>query len=339
MLSQLGSAAAGTRLYAVAGRRIALEAAEEWCGRMAATFLSNFYLDSYDGGPEATEADLTVRISADDPPPVLSGLQVFQIRQGVCRTDGETYDLDVNENRVVVLPPAARRINVWMGRTERARHPTARVNVMAYVLHLALRRCSLYDLHSAGVVAPATGAGVLFVGDSNSGKSSLTLRLARAGWRYMSDDFLLLHEEGEGIKVRGLRRPFSVSASSLANCELPRLEEALGAPVNSDPSKRRLDPEVAFPGLRADSAVPRVVFFPVITGEPDSRAEPLGQADVLTRLLRLCPWSSFDVTGRDYVQFLARLARQVRGYALYSGRDMMADPGFAPAFVAAHANV
>ncbi|MCA1629225.1 MAG: hypothetical protein LC774_02430, partial [Acidobacteria bacterium] len=172
--------------------------------------------------PAAGVADCDVRVTAGSPPPPIpAGYQAFETEQGVGYTNGEAYHFVVNDSRVVVSPPASRRVEVWMGDSSEARHPVALVNVFSYVMHFALRRCDLYDLHAAGAVEPRSGAGALFVGNSNSGKSSLTVRLARAGWRYLSDDMLLLHELPDGgVRARGLRRQFSVSEESLAGCPL-----------------------------------------------------------------------------------------------------------------------
>jgi hypothetical protein len=209
---------------------------------------------------------------------------------------------------------------------------------MSSVLHIALRRCALYDLHAAGVVEPASGAGVLFLGDSNSGKTSLTLRLTRSGWSYLSDDLLVFYEGAEHIEAQGLRRVFSVAASNLVNCDLPRLEEALGVPAYADPNKRRLEPSVIFPERFAEACVPRVLYFASITGEKKSRMEEVGQSDALIRLVKLCPWSSFDVMARQNLNVLSRLVRQVKAYNLFAGRDVVDDPACAAALLSAHVN-
>lgn len=260
------------------------------------------------------------------------------MQHGVGYTDGEVYHLDVNESRVVVGSPASRKVDVWMGDSAVANHPVARVNALSYAMHFALRRCGLADLHAAGVVEPESGRGALFVGGSNSGKSSLTIRMARAGWSYLSDDMILLHETDEGVRAQGLRRQFSVSASSLAGCDLPHLEDALGTPVASDPDKRRLEPAVVFPQGRADSCRPEFIYFPVITGETQTRIESLSRAEVLLRLLKVYPWACFDAAGRGYLRFLERFVRQARGFALHAGRDVLMDVNFAPRLLARHIN-
>jgi hypothetical protein len=260
------------------------------------------------------------------------------MQQGVGYTDGEVYHLDVNESRLVVGSPASRSVQVWMGDSPIANHPVARVNVLAYALHFALRRCGLPDLHAAGAVEPQSGAGALFVGNSNSGKSSLTIRLARGGWSYLSDDMLLLEESPEGVLARGLRRLFAVSDSTLAGCDLPRVEEALGTPINSNPDKRRLSPDIIFPRGFSATCRPEVIYFPVITEEDETHIESLKKADVLLRLLKVYPWACFDAAGREYLGVLERLVRQTRGYVLRAGRDILTDPTLAPRLLAAHMN-
>jgi hypothetical protein len=68
-------------------------------------------------------------------------------------------------------------------------------NFWAFGLLKLLRPLGLFSLHAAGVVAPK-GLGVLIIGASGSGKSTLTLTLIRQGWKYLSDDAVLLRWQG-----------------------------------------------------------------------------------------------------------------------------------------------
>jgi hypothetical protein len=320
-------------LYSIAGRTLSISTAEEDLARMAESFLGGFYYRRLDG---ATTTDVTcpIRILRGAPPPIPTGFNSFEMDLGAFHTNGEEYHLVVNDSRVVVGPPARPLIDVWVGDSALARHPVAFVNVMSSAIQFALRRCGLLQLHSAGIVEPATRSGVLIVGDSNSGKSSLTVRLARAGWSYLSDDMLLLHESGQTVLARALRRVFSVSAGSIAGCDLPRLEDALGSPVNSDPSKRSLDPSVVFPGRFNESCEPAVVIFPDIAREGHTRIESLKRSDALLRFLKVSPWACFDADGKSYLRLVERLVRQTRAFAVHAGRDLLEDVTLAPRLVA-----
>jgi hypothetical protein len=320
--------------YTLAGRRLSFEASDEWAALVVETYLRGFQLKPSPGGVPAAP-DYRVRLLAGDPPDVPASLQKFDLApHGRCFTDGERYYLDIDDSHIAVGARASREMSVWLGRTPHARRPLSLVNVMSYVLHVALRRCGLYDLHAAGVVEPSTGAGVLFLGDSNSGKTSLTLRLARSGWSYLSDDLLVFYEGAEAIEARGLRRVFSVSPSNFVNCDLPRVEEALGVRGLRDPNKRRLEPSVVFPERLAESCLPRALYFASITGEKQSRIEEVGQSGALIRLVKLCPWASFDVSARENLRMLSRLVRQARTYELFAGRDLLEDPDCAAALFA-----
>jgi hypothetical protein len=224
---------------------------------------------------------------------------------------------------------------VWLGTSAHARHRVAVINTLSYAVQAALRLGKLYVLHAAGVVEPSTGTGMIIVGNSNSGKSSLTIRLAGAGWHYLSDDMLVLAEENGLIDAWALRRIFSVSSASLANSNLSGLDAALGATVNSDPSKRKLEPRIMFPDRFVESCRPRVLLFPTLTGEAESRVEKLSSGEAMTRLIRQCPWASYDAgTAREHLRVLGLLAKQSNSYTLDAGLDLLEDSKRAPQLLA-----
>jgi hypothetical protein len=317
------------KLYSVAGRTLSFSTAEEWSARMVDAFLGGFYYRQFnDDAPHSVTCP--IRILRGTPPPIPSDFTSFAMEEGAGYMNGEEYHLAVNDSRVIVGGPTSPYVDVWIGDSPVAKHPVALVNVMSTALQFALRRCGLSQLHAACAVEPATGAGALIVGDSNSGKSSLTVRLARAGWSYLSDDMVLLHEREQAVEARALRRTFSVSAGSIAGCDLPRLEEALGSPVNSDPEKRRLDPSIIFPGGFAESCEPAVVIFPRIVQEETTRIESMTRADALLRFLKASPWACFDADGKSYVRLVERLVRQARAFTVHAGRDLLDDVSLAP---------
>jgi hypothetical protein len=153
------------------------------------------------------------------------------------------------------------------------------------------------------------------------------LKLTECGWRYLSDDMVVLVDTPDVLEMAGLRRLFAVAATSLAGSNLPGICEALGAPVASDPSKRKLEPELIFQNGRSERARPRVLFFQQLTHEAETEVIPLTTSAAMQRLVRLCPWATYDkVTAPAYLQTLARLAAQCRSYLLRAGRDMLLEP-------------
>ncbi|MEP6635332.1 MAG: hypothetical protein ABJB97_01310 [Acidobacteriota bacterium] len=303
-----------------------IEARGDWEAQWVAGFLSGFHLVET-ATPADSRSALTLRVERATPPVVPSGMQGFEINHGVCQTDGQQYFLTVDGSLVRIGEPKGRLVDVWFGLTSHARHPIALVNVFSYALQAALRRVGVYDLHAASAVDPSAGNGALFVGASGSGKTTLTLRLIECGWRYVSDDMVVMRETPAGVEVEGLRRLFAVAPMSLVGVSGERLSAALGQPVASDQSKRTLDPQVVFPDRRAVHCLPRLLFFPRITAEPETTIALLPARGAMQQLLRHCPWATYDVhSAPDYLRMLARLANQCRAYELLGGRDLLLQP-------------
>jgi hypothetical protein len=165
----------------------------------------------------------------------------------------------------------------------------------------------MFDLHGAGVALPSTNEGVLIIGPSGSGKSTLTTQLARAGWGYLSDDELLLSLNEDEVEARGFRSFFALvdSNSTVKNC---------------------FEPAEIFAAPRVDQIAPRFVFFTEISRAAETQISELTQAETMSRLIRACPWATYDtaIAGAN-LKLLSRLARQAKGFNLMAGTDLL-DP-------------
>jgi hypothetical protein len=179
--------------------------------------------------------------------------------------------------------------------------------VTSFAVCSALRRFGMFDLHGAGVALPSTDEGVLIIGPSGSGKSTLTTQLARAGWGYLSDDELLLSLNENDVEARGFRSFFALvdSNSTVKNC---------------------FEPAEIFAAPRVDQMAPRFVFFTEISRAAETQINELTQAETMSRLIRACPWATYDtaIAGAN-LKLLSRLARQAKGFNLMAGTDLL-DP-------------
>lgn len=317
-----------SRFYAIADWLLDLQTVDERAAQLAACFLGEFHQTRPSSDLPFREPDYTIKLHcAPAPPLVPPRLDSFEVENGRCYTDGESLYVSVGDVLAHVGPCATRRADVWLAIPQGGDAPLALTSALSYTLHAALRRGGRYQLHAAGVVEPSTGEGVVIVSDSGNGKSTLTVRLAAHGWRYLSDDSLLLTEDDDGINAWGLRRIFALTESSLAGCPLPHLREALGPPLVTDPSKRRIKPQALFPGGFAASGRPRALVFTQLTGEAESRLASLSRAASMARLLEHCPWASYDAAvARPYLRALSRLVEQSACYTLAAGRDLLDDP-------------
>jgi hypothetical protein len=322
--------------YTVAGRSLCVTAAEEWAARLFATHFSGWHFSP----PQAaggTKPDALIAVRTGQRPPVPAAFDSFDVAEGGrCHTDGRTYFFEVHGSLVRVSEQATPLVEVWVGREAPAREAAALARLVFNAASSALRRCGLFELHGGGVVEPSTGAGALFIGPSGSGKSTLTMQLAGVGWRYLSDDTLLLGSGGgdAGVAAWALRRAFAVTGPTIAASKLEGLDSLTTSPVPFDPLKRRFEPEKLFPGGFARSCAPRALVFPTVTHEPASSAEQLSQSATMARLLKMCPWSCYDrPAAREHLGLLSRLARQAVAFDLRAGRDLLGDFGRTAALV------
>lgn len=314
------------RYYNIAGRLLRVNSLGDWEAHWVSGFLNGFHLAP--ALATATEEPaITLTIQRTQVPSVPSGLHSFAINRGDCFTDGTQYFLTVDESLIRIAPPQEKLVEVWFGLTAQARHPVALVNAFSYGLQAALRRARVFDVHAAGAVEPVSGKGALFVGTSGSGKTTLTLLLTESGWCYLSDDMVVLREAETGLEAEGLRRLFAVAGTSVVGNNSERLNAALGAPVASDPSKRRLEPETVFPTSRAASCRPAVLFFPAVMDSATTVITEITSREAMQELVKHCPWATYDAhTAPDYLRVLARLAGQCRAYKLEAGRDLLQQP-------------
>ena len=193
--------------------------------------------------------------------------------------------------------------------------------LLTLALLVLLEREGACALHAAALVAPG-GAGVVLVGASDSGKSTMTMHLARAGWPFLSDDSLLLRAGADGgVDAAPFRRSFGLDPD--AEAIFPELSRARERQL-TDAHKLLVDAERLFPGGRAERVRPALLLFPTVTDAGTSRAVALRPADAFVRLLAQGSFLHPDAA-RAGAARLAALARQCRAYAFLSGRDVHRD--------------
>jgi hypothetical protein len=320
------------RSYIVAGQSVTFSCADVGTAEKVARHIAGWHFTSFSDEPASA---FTIHLSREAAPPMPRKPADFAVHHGECYSDGNSWLLVTSDSVLRIHPLTMRRVDVWIGpQTERS--STAFARVLFYATQAALRQCGLYELHAAAVMPPTGAGGVLIIGASGSGKTTLAMRLTAAGWSNVADDLVLLREDEQAAQAFAFRRVFAATDTTLEACPPPRIEEATRPPSDFEPLKRRLDPEVLFPGQFAASCTPRVLVFPAITGETDTETRPMAGPEALTRLLKMCPWASYDTAvARPHLSALARLARQCVSYELLAGTDLLYDPQAAPRLFAA----
>ena len=298
---------ASQSFYAVAGRLLFVQSLDPQLATLIERLFAGWQLtpvSSPDRNP-----DIKITFECGDLPQVPASLNQFEVAEGGrCYTADHEYYLQFtnsllkvgdNENPVDVT--------VWISKIP---PPSAAelARVTSFAVCAALRRVGMFELHGAGVVSPENAAGVLIIGPSGSGKSTLTSQLARAGWGYLSDDELLLSLNGEEIEARGFRSFFALAANEKSNL------------------KSCFEPADVFAAPRVEKIAPRFVFFTKISGANETQLHELTQAETMSRLIRACPWATYDTAvAGPHLQLLSRLARQAKGFNFMAGTDLL-DP-------------
>lgn len=238
-------------------------------------------------------------------------LDQFDIADGgKCYTDGAGLYLEFGGPVVHLENGSTVSVEVSFAGLPRLGDPSFG-RAASFAVCAALRRFGLFDLHSAGVIDPVSGKAVLIIGPSGSGKSTLALQLVQSGWSYLSDDELLLSLRDGAVEARGFRRFFAVSA---AGEQLKHCFEPLGS-------------------NQATQAYPGFLLFIGLNGESRSQLRKLTQSETMMRLIRACPWATYDRSiASANLEVLSALVRQGDGFDLSAGCDLM-QPGFGASFL------
>jgi len=313
-------------LYTIAGRQILIDAQDEWAARAVSNLFSGWFLKPLAAnGNVFPHATLRVRLG-DTPPRIPNGLCTFQIAEGgTCHTDGQTFYLDFNGSVVSIGPGMDPGVDIWL--TQRYDFGSrVLAQIISQGLSAAWRRFELYELHSAAVIPPGQEKAALIAGGSGSGKTTLTLQLASSGWNYLSDDVVLLSNDHDDLEIYALRKFFALRPHTIAALELSQVLPY----VVTLAAKERVRPQSLFSGRQVEQARPHATLFPSITQRATSEMRPLTAGEAMTRLLRLCPWASYDKpTAAKHLALLARLSKECVAFELLAGTELLENQGLA----------
>jgi hypothetical protein len=300
---------ASRSFYTVAGRFLFIEVVDLRLAQLVQQLFAGWQLTPT--SPPPRDAEIEIKFFGDEPGPDVPGnLNGFDVAEGGrCHVDANAYYLQFDNSSLRLRHDVPVRVDVWI--REVPQYVDAELaRVTSFAVCAALRRFGLFDLHSAGVVEPQSGAGVLIVGPSGSGKSTLTFQLASAGWPYLSDDEVLLSLKDGQVEARGFRSFFAL--------------REIGGSTARFAFKNVFDPSDVVSAERASQVAPRWLLFTAISGEKETRMVELSQADTMVRLIRACPWATYDTTvAGPNLELLSRLARQAKAFDLAAGSDLL----------------
>jgi hypothetical protein len=325
---------ANMQFFEIAGRFFSAQANNPEVSGLLSRFVSSLYVEPHLEVVSGLECQLYA--SDDEPAPLAEDSEAVPVPHGLFRRYGNQSILEIDKFRVAFGSANAQRVDVWLKRPSDKRDRVMLRFALSYAVQAALRRCGIFDLHAAGMTHPETGEGVLLAGPSGSGKSSLSVRLASAGWKYQSDDITVIFERGSRAYMRGLRRPFAISKGSLA-LAVDRPLDGLVRPIAADPAKVRVNPSDIFPGAFSPEAEPGAIFFLELTGKDTTEISPISSSDAMSLLIQSSPWSIYDeVVNKKFLAAIAQLVRQTRAFSLKAGHDVFNDAKRAAKLLSLH---
>jgi len=190
----------------------------------------------------------------------------------------------------------------------------AAVHAMLTVAAAALLgRLARALVHAAAVVDPE-GRAWLLVGDTHAGKSTTCATLLEAGWRYTSDDHVVLSADGDaGVRAEGWPRVLHLDRGWTD-----------GRPAGGE--RAAVDALARWPGRWQPAAPVGGVLLPSVDADAPTRLGPASPAERLAMLVRQAPWLFVDATAAPAMLALLQRTALLPGAALRLGRDTFRRP-------------
>ncbi len=307
---------ASQSFYAVAGRLLFIENIDLRLGNLIERLCAGWQLTRLSSREQSPDIRINF-FCGGALPEVPRDLNEFEIAEGgKCYTGGDDLYLTLGDSLLHLQNGNAVTVKIWIEKVPGPCDPTL-ARVTSFAICAALRRYGTFEVHGAGVVEPRGNKGVLIIGPSGSGKSTLALQLAKAGWAYLSDDEMLLSLTNGEVEARGFRSFFAV-------------REAV------DALKTCFQPDALFSCERRSQTIPSLLLFTRFAGEQKTELTKLTQVETMTRLIRSCPWATYDTSiAGDNLEVLSALVRQTIAFDLFAGRDLL-EPGRASELLSRH---
>jgi hypothetical protein len=247
-------------------------------------------------------------------PYIVNDISIFDTKKSVDITDGySTF-----------------RIEPWAGLGIVSIHPSFKKKTLASKYNFFLLGLTylfsyqgLFDFHGAALDNHEIG--YVLLGESNSGKSSIALSLVHQGWRYASDDSLLLKCKGNGVEVLSFRKKFYLDPILLRH--YPEMTPYLEKPTGVKNVKRFLDVESLYPGRFREKACPQVLIHTSIHAQSQSLLIPMDQTAALIQLVKQSASLYLNQkAAKQHMEALKQLVGQTDSYQLLAGSDLYNQP-------------
>lgn len=190
-------------------------------------------------------------------------------------------------------------------------------NFFLSVMQVALFRILLdYHLFCAHASAASIeGHGIMFSGESNSGKTTLVMALLSEGHKYFSDDFVLINMDSMMLLPLCSRlKPRGKTISMF-----PELDsrDARTYMETKDQMRKILSVGRSFPHLLSDPCPLSHLFFPAFNPEGETVLHPVSRSDGVITFLK--SWSLYKTEPTRVLPLISKIVRTCKTYSLEYG--------------------
>jgi len=292
------------------------------CDQRLYSRISNYLTYFYAGEPRPLIRPLLYDISVQsDPPPVpLDAVKTLKAGDMTSYRHAADSYYTLSNGSIIHFDPVLGRAEGFI-RKESLNDAPGLISLIGAPISENLKYNSLYSFHSAALLN--NGVGYLFSGDSGSGKTTSTLSLISAGFKYVSDDVVLVEEVNGEIIVHSLAKTLNIDSDIAGRFRHFVKDDIVPAETGT---KMSVDITKRFPGSFVPCLRPDVIIFVKKDLHGTSRTLPLGQTEVFKRLLKQTVLSTNKEVSQYQLQAYGRLVRQVRGFELLNGRDIYEHP-------------
>jgi hypothetical protein len=207
--------------------------------------------------------------------------------------------------RVSIAHPES--VNLWI-----ATHP-----MFVIPLFEILKRHRYFNLHAAGLCVGDKA--LLVAGHSGSGKSTLAIALCRAGFGFMSDDYVFLTRGPNGVAAHGF--PEEIDLLDGTAVMFPELAPMLGVEKRAGWSKRHVRIEDYWDVRVVRECTPTLAVFPRVVGTGASVIERMDPQAALAELVSNIQFTKAD-SGQEHLDLMGDLVRGCACYTLKTGQDL-----------------
>lgn len=219
-----------------------------------------------------------------------------------------------------LVPPSHDRFDMRCQRLTARKSPLHFQSVLIPVLkHLLLQQGKL--LVHAGCAASEDGRAILFAGLSGSGKSTTCIALTRAGFRYLSDDLVVLSFQDGRPVVEAIRENMNLTKQTILF--FPELARFRADLRKLDPQEREKLPVNPLEVFGADRMADRAVVSAIMMiqiGKEGPRLVPISPPGVLKVVLQNHTFETAPIS-RKSMDILWNILGAVKTYQILTGPD------------------